>query len=157
MRLTRSGQIEKSRKLLHTLLSTAIFCAASYSAAASTCGFESSGLPAILARATSQMQEGDYIAFVGTLEAEGKSPPEDSLTLAADLENYSSEGFSECIVAREDLRPNSQSFFLIFKDREQDNERVLYVFFMLARIGDSWQFIKTQVSTNFDEVYQFVR
>jgi len=46
--------------------------------------------------------------------------------------------------------------FFVFKDGEQD-ERVVYVFVMLVRFEDSWQFIKTQVSTNFDEVYQFVR
>jgi len=101
------------------------------------------------------MQTGDYEEFVATLESDGKSPPEDSLKLAADLENYSSDGFQECVVLREDVRTSSQSYFTLFKDA--NNDRVVYVFFMIARIGDSWQFIKTQVSTNFDEVYLFVR
>jgi len=156
MQLVRGDKILKAHMRLTAQLSTALFCAATPLAAEGICGLEETAAPESLVLAIHSMQAGDFVAFVGALEPEGRSPPENSLKLASELESYSSEGFEKCVVVREEIRPNAQSLFLVFKDGEQD-ERVVYVFFMLARFEDSWQFIKTQVSTDFDEVYQFVR
>jgi hypothetical protein len=62
-----------------------------------------------------------------------------------------------CTVAREDNGLNSKSYFLVFRDTDGEDERIVYVFFMLAKMEEEWLFLKTQVSTNFDEVYEFVR
>jgi hypothetical protein len=154
--LERGERILKARIRLTAQLSTALFCAATPLAAEDTCGLEKIVAPESLVLAIDSMRAGDFVAFVGALEPEGRSPPENSLKLASELESYSSEGFDKCVLAAEDIGPNAQSLFFVFKDGEQD-ERVVYVFVMLVRFEDSWQFIKTQVSTNFDEVYQFVR
>lgn len=145
------------RRQIPVVASIFLFFSAAHSAAAAPCGLDISKAPDRLVLALSEMQAGNYLAFVGALEAEGRTPSDESLTLASELESYSSEGFEECVVAKEEVGPNSQSLFVVFMDTEEEIERVLYVFFMVVKIGDRWQFIKTQVSTNFDDAYQFVR
>jgi hypothetical protein len=152
-----NGLVWKARSLLPTLFSVVFLGVSARSAASDTCGLNNGEAPDNLVLAVQKIQEGDYLAFISVLETGGRSPSENSLQLATDLEAYATDGFEMCTVAREDNGLNSKSYFLVFRDTDEEDERIVYVFFMLAKMQEEWLFLKTQVSTNFDEVYEFVR
>ena len=139
------------------LLSAMFFGASARSAISETCAFGDVDAPDELILAVRKLQEGDYLGFVSVIETGEQSPSENSLQLASELEKYAADGFELCTLAKEDIRLNSQSYFLVFKDVTLDEERIVYVFFMLAKMHEEWLFLKTQVSTDFDQVYAFVR
>ncbi|MCU0828415.1 MAG: hypothetical protein MUE52_13645 [Tabrizicola sp.] len=153
----RCGKPERAtRRLFFGLIAVLFFAIPAVPAAADTCGLKKDAAPESVIRAIQKIQDGDYTAFVSAIEHEGSEPQESSLSLASDLESYAGDGFQDCVIIMEDIRANSHSLLLFFSDGN-DNERIIYVFFMLARIEGEWMFLKTQVSTSFDEVYQYVR
>jgi hypothetical protein len=153
----QNSRLWKARLFTVAILSAVLLGASARSAVSEICALNDKEAPDELIFAVQKLQDGDYLEFVSAIESKGRLPPDSSLALASDLEDYAADGFELCTVAKEEIGSSSQSYFLVFKDGSADNERVIFVFFMLAKMREDWLFLKTQVSTNFDEVYEFVR
>ncbi|MHA3916791.1 hypothetical protein [Halovulum sp. GXIMD14793] len=117
------------------------------------CGISAKNVPMELVEPLDRIRTGDYIQFVDLIDPNKKVAPEKRLNLSSGLEEYAEDGFASCTVLISENKKLYYTSFVVF----HDDSRTLFAFFALGNIGGKWVFIKTHVSSDFDEVYDFVR
>lgn len=122
------------------------------SKAASCDGSESSD-PQGFALAVEDLQNGRYDEFVATIDATGALPAEKRANLASGLNEISGSGFESCsvLLKRDDI--NARQYVVMLRQ----GDRHLFAYFLVGEIDANWLLLKTQVSTDLDEIFALVR
>lgn len=140
------------RNFLNVAAITMLTLVASQSRA-TTCEFSSAQLPKEVSDAADSISSGDYEKFIEVIDPNAGMLKVDRENLSSGLEDYSASGFGSCSLLKYQREENFVTAFIFF----QEHGATLFAFFALVRIDGSWLFAKTQVSSNFDEVYELVK
>ncbi len=109
--------------------------------------------PEMITLSAAQMMSGEYSKFVSLIDPKEKLPDSTRNKLSVGLEEFAPDGFGDCALLTQDSHPNFVASWLLFSN---DDEHV-FLFLAVAKVKNEWLAMKVQVSTDFDEIYSFVR
>jgi hypothetical protein len=111
------------------------------------------GTPEMIALSATQVMSGEYSKFVSSIDPKKKLPDSTRNKLSDGLEEFAPDGFSNCALLTQDSHPNFVASWILFSSDDAD----LFLFLAVAKIKNEWFAVKVQVSSDFDEIYSFVR
>ena len=111
------------------------------------------GTPEIIALSATQVMSGTYSKFVSSVDPKKKLSDSTRNKLSDGLEEFAPDGFSDCALLTQDSHPNFVASWMLFSS----DDAHLFLFLAVAKIKNEWVTMKVQVSTDFDEIYSFVR
>lgn len=129
-----------------------IMVGSSASWAASCAGTESAHSTQLIP-ALEALQIGNYTSFVDAIDPEQTLSEEKRLHLSTGLGEISTTGFDSCSILIGRVDANSVQIVAILRQ----DERHLFTYFLLGMLDGDWMFLKTQVSTDIDEILGLVR
>jgi hypothetical protein len=109
--------------------------------------------PQMVMSSAAQLVAGDYLKFVSLIDPKTKLPDSTRNKLSNGLEEFAPDGFSNCVLLTQDNHPNFIASWMLFSSDEAN----LFLFLAIAKVKNEWLAVKVQVSSDFDEIYSFVR
>ena len=103
--------------------------------------------------AVEYLQDGSYKDFVIAIDPDNSLSLDRRDNLSNGLKEISESGFQRCSDLFKRSEENSVQFVLFLRQ----NDRHLFAFFLVGKIDGVWLILKTQVSTDIDEILSLVR